>query len=81
MMMNSFARNLRGSPGKNHEFKIFRSKIYKKTLERSLEITWSHSQRNLHSAIDNEAASVVDGKKIIFLIGEEYLETNITHSA
>ena len=64
-MMSSFARILRGSLEKNHEFKKISSKISKKALERSLEITWSHSQRNLDSAIDNEAASVVDGKKII----------------
>ena len=65
---------------KKHEFKKISSKISKKALERSLEITWSHSQRNLDSAIDNEAASLCARKKFHFSDRWGVLETNIIHS-
>ena len=59
MIMSSFARILRASLEKTSGIQKIRSKISKKARDKSLEIICSQPQKNLHSAIDKDAASLM----------------------
>ena len=61
-----YSRILTGKLEKIWRIQIFILKISKKSRDKSLEITWSQSQKNLGSAIDNDAASLCVWKKFNF---------------